>query len=156
MRLPLATSLAVFLLGLSPAWANMVAICEQRVEFSPRFQKEALSPEQAELWGVWSGEVDFGGSARMCIGFLIGRIDEKGEPSAIYAWNSANISGIYNVVTVGTNPWRGGRYINKTLTLTGQKSSFAFTRVADDTLEGVMIANGQRYPAVLKRRSSSP
>jgi hypothetical protein len=141
------------LVGAFATHAESTTICSQRVDYTPKFQKESLPPEQRALWGIWEGEALFGIAARWCIGFLIGRIDEKGEPAVIYAYTSAT-TGINNVAKIGVAPWRGGRYANGVLTLKGE-ASFELTKTSEDTLEGFIIVDTRRWEAKLKKRKAS-
>jgi hypothetical protein len=136
------------------AHAETVTICSQRIDFSPRFQRDALPPEQRALWGIWEGEISFGSQFRFCAGFLFGRIDEKGEPNAIYAYSTAD-AGLLNTAKVGSASWGGGRYRNGTLVMKSPEAVYELRRVNEDTLEGTYTWNGIGYPATLKRRKSS-
>ena len=88
------------------------------------------------------------------MGWLFGRINEQGEPNAIYAYNTSN-SGLFNNAKMGTVSWRGGRYQNGALVMKGSPVSFELRKVNDDTLEGSYIEAGHSYPATFKRRNPS-
>lgn len=134
--------------------AATVTICAQTIDNPLRHQRDPLPPEQQALWGIWDGEVVFHSTNRRCVGWLFGRIDEHGEPTAIHAYNTAS-SGLFNNARMGANPWPGGRYRNGTLVMTGPQESFELRKVNADTLEGSYIEAGHNYPATFKRRKPS-
>lgn len=159
--------------------AETVTICAQTIDNSLRHQRATLPPERRSaeqqasgqvaadslapnslapnslvLWGIWEGEVRFHAQSRLCAGWLFGRIDEHGEPSAIYAYNGAGSAALNNT-RMGALPWRGGQYRNGTLVMTGSPASYALRRRDADTLEGSYIEAGHSYPATFKRRHLS-
>ena len=131
--------------------ARTVQICAQTIDNNLRLQREPLPPGQQALWGIWDGEVLLHSHNRLCVGWLFGRIDEHGEPNAIYAYNTSS-SGLFNNAKMGAVPWTGGRYQNGTLVMTGSPASFDLRKVNDDTLQGSYIEGGHSYPATFKRR----
>lgn len=135
----------------SAVQADTVTICSQKIDNSLRHQRETLPPEQQALWGIWDGEVRFHAQSRLCAGWLFGRINEQGEPSAIYAYDSSS-SGLLNNAKMGTVTWKGGRYQNGTLVMKGSPASFDLRKVNDDTLQGSYIEAGHSYPATFRRR----
>ena len=157
MERDLALRLGAFLFALlisAAAVAETVTICEQRVEFQPRFQPQTLPPEQKALWGIWDGTIAWGGNASFCHGLLIGRIDEQGRFRAIHAWNSAHV-GMVNMAHVGTSPW-DGTYKDGVILLPSNIGPLELRKISETELEGGWLKDGNRYAAKFKRRGPPP
>lgn len=153
VRMQFALSLGLTVAA-SIAHAETVTICDQRVEYTVNHRPETLSPEAKVLFGVWDGEVLFGIRARMCAGWLIGRIDDNGQFSAKYAYNTAT-PGINNTAKFGVGTWNGGQYQNGMMVMRGARNSYELRRISENELEGFFIlGDGLKYEAKFKRRKA--